>query len=204
MEKLSTTMKEEALKDLEMYFGKPPYDDEYIRHHLTSGLFEQQALAKYGRTPIELMQELKTLRLSEKMEKVALRSLKAKEWVVKAIAFYKKADQKIALAEFSNFRGPFVKDDMYVFVLNLKGTMIAHGVNEKYVGQNFIDVKDSSGRKFIQEIIKSASAKGSGWVEYEWQNPVTKDDLLKHVYFEKVDDLIICSGVYKEMWDNSK
>jgi len=200
MERLSATMKEEALKDLEMYFGKPPYDDGYIRCHLTSGLFEQQALAKYGRTPIELMKELETLHLSEKMEEVALRSLRAREWVVKAIAFYKKAGQAIALAEFSNFKGPFVKDEMYIFVLNLKGTMIAHGANEKYVGQNFMDVKDSSGRKFIHEIIKSARAKGSGWVEYEWQNPVTKDDLPKHVYFEKVDDLIICSGVYKEMW----
>ena len=45
------------MKDLEMYFGKPPYDSEYVRHHLTSGLFEEQALMKYGFTPIELMRE---------------------------------------------------------------------------------------------------------------------------------------------------
>jgi cytochrome c len=125
----------------------------------------------------------------------------AKEWVAKAIAFYKKAGQVIALAEFSNFRGPFVKDDMYVFVLNFKGTMLAHGANEKYVGQNWMDVKDATGKKFIQEIIKSARSEGSGWVKYEWHSPVTKDDLFKHVYFEKVDDLIFCSGVYKEMQD---
>jgi cytochrome c len=197
MEELSVKMKEEALKDLEMYFGKPPYDDEYIRHHLTSGLFEQQALAKYGRTPIELMQELKTLRLSEKMEEVALWSLKAKAWVVKAIDFYRKVGQSIALAEYSNFKGPFVKDDMYVFVLSLKGIILAHGANEKYVGEDFIDVKDSTGKKFIQEIVNSAQAKKSGWVEYRWYDPVTKDDLMKHVYFEKVDHLIICSGAYK-------
>ncbi|HYA14612.1 MAG TPA: cache domain-containing protein [Syntrophales bacterium] len=202
MEKISTVMKEEAKKDLEMYFGKPPYDDEYIRHHLTSGLFEQQALAKYGRTPIELMQELKMLRLSEKMEGVASWILESKEWVVKAIAFYKKVGQTIALAEFSNSKGSFVKDDKYVFVLNLKGTMLAHGANEKYVGQNWMDVQDPTGKKFIQEIIKSALSRGSGWVEYEWHSPVTKDYLLKHVYFEKVDDLIICSGVYKEMWQS--
>ena len=122
----------------------------------------------------------------------------AKELVAKAIAFYKKAGQTIALAEFSNLRGPFVKDDMYVYVLNFKGTMLAHGANEKYVGQNFLDVEDASGRKFIQEIIKSARSKDSGWVKYEWHNPVTKDDLFKHVYFEKVDALIFCSGVYKK------
>jgi len=125
---------------------------------------------------------------------------KAKEWVAKAITFYNQAGQTIALAEFSNSRGPFVKDDMYVFVVNFRGTMLAHGVNDKYVGQNFMDVKDANGKKFIQEIIESARSKESGWVEYVWYNPITKDDLLKQVYFEKVNDLIICSGDYKEMW----
>jgi cytochrome c len=89
---------------------------------------------------------------------------------------------------------------MYVFVLNLKGTMLAHGVNEKYIGQDFIEVKDSDGRSFIREIVEVGNTKGLGFVDYKWYNPVTKEDLQKHVYFEKVDDVIICCGVYKEMW----
>jgi hypothetical protein len=75
MEKLTAKMKKQALEDLEMYFGKPPYNSEYVRHHLTSGLFEQQALIKYGLTPIELMKELQTIRLSEKMKEEALKDL---------------------------------------------------------------------------------------------------------------------------------
>ena len=55
MKSMSAKTKKAALKDLEMYFGKPPYDSEHVRHHLTSGLFEEQALMKYGFTPIELM-----------------------------------------------------------------------------------------------------------------------------------------------------
>jgi Signal transduction histidine kinase len=124
----------------------------------------------------------------------------AKGWVQKAIAFYKKAGKAIAMAEFTNPKGPFIEGDMYVFVLNLKGTMLAHGVNEKYIGQDFIDVKDSDGRSFIREIVEVGNTKGSGFVDYKWYNPVTKEDLVKHVYFEKVDDVLICSGVYKEMW----
>ena len=124
----------------------------------------------------------------------------AKEWVQKALAFYKKAGKAIAMAEFTNPKGPFIEEDMYVFVLNLKGTMLAHGVNEKYIGQDFIDVKDSDGRSFIREIVEVGNTKGSGFVDYKWYNPVTKEDLVKHVYFEKVDDVLICSGVYKEMW----
>lgn len=76
MKKLSPKAKEEALKDLEMYFGKPPYNSEHIRHHLTSGLFEQQSLLKYGLTPIELMKEFEAIKLSAKTKKEALKDLK--------------------------------------------------------------------------------------------------------------------------------
>jgi len=124
----------------------------------------------------------------------------AKQFVKKAIEFYKKAGKAIALAEYTNPKGPFIESDMYVFVLNLKGTMLAHGVNEKYIGHDFIDVKDSDGRSFIREIVEVGNTKGLGFVDYKWYNPLTKEDLQKHVYFEKVDDVIICSGVYKEMW----
>ena len=75
MEKLTAKIKKQALEELEMNFGKPPYNSEYVRHHLTSGLFEQQALMKYGLTPIELMIELQTIRLSEKMKEEALKDL---------------------------------------------------------------------------------------------------------------------------------
>jgi signal transduction histidine kinase len=199
MDKLTVKMKKEVLKDLVMYFGEPPYNEDYIRQHITSGLFEQQALTKYGKTPIELMKELQAIRINVNAEEEVLKNLKAKEMVAKAIAFYKKAGKTVALAEISNPKGPFVQGDMYVFVVNLKGIMVAHGYNEKFVGQNFMDVKDSGNKKFVREIVKAATAQGNGWVDYAWFNPVTKEELIKFVYFEKVDDLIVCSGVYKEM-----
>ncbi len=126
----------------------------------------------------------------------------AKAFVQKAIQFYKKTGKAIAMAEFTNPKGPFVQGDMYVFVLNLKGTLLAHGVNEKYIGQDFIDVRDSDGRSFVREIVDVANAKGKGIADYKWYNPKTKEDLQKEVYFEKVDDVIICSGIYKDMWQD--
>jgi len=123
---------------------------------------------------------------------------KAKNWVSKAIVFYKASGKEIALAEFTNPKGPFVQDEMYIFVLDPKGIMIAHGVNEKYEGKNFIDIKDSTGKSFIQEIINAANVNGNGWIDYKWYNPVTKETKNKIVYFERVDDLIFCSGIYIE------
>ena len=124
----------------------------------------------------------------------------AKSFVANAISFYKSSGKDIALAEFTNPKGPFVQDEMYVFVLDLKGAMIAHGVNEKYIDKNFIDLKDSDGKRFIRDIVDMVKEKGSGFVEYKWYNPVSKETKPKRVYFEKVDDLIFCGGIYIEKW----
>ena len=122
----------------------------------------------------------------------------AKKWVEQAIAFYKYSGKRIALAAFTDLAGMFVKGEMYIYVLNPKGTMLAHGVNEKFVGEEFIDLKDSSGKPFIKEILDTANTKGSGWVEYNWYNPVAREWHPKIAYFEKIDNLIICAGVYKD------
>jgi cytochrome c len=135
----------------------------------------------------------------------------AKDWVAKAIAFYKTYGKAIALYEFSKRKGPFIQDEMYIFVLSRRGTILAHGVDEKYIGHDFndiidfeddfIDVKDYEGKSFITEIVETANTQGSGFVEYAWYNPLKKMSVPKRLYFEKVDDLIICSGVYKQMWE---
>jgi cytochrome c len=120
----------------------------------------------------------------------------AKAWVEEAKNFYSTSGKRIALAEFTNPKGGFVNDELYIFVLGSKGTMLAHGVNENFVGEEFIHLKDADGKHFIKEIVSAANGKGSGWIEYKWFHPLTKERLPKTVYFEKVDDLIICSGVY--------
>jgi cytochrome c len=122
----------------------------------------------------------------------------AKLWVERAVAFYKATGKRIALAEYTNPNGQFIQEEMYIYALNPKGTMMGHGVNEKFVGEEFIDIKDYDGKQFIREIVETANKEGSGWVTYKWFNPVTKEVLPKTVYFRKVDDLIICSGVYGE------
>jgi hypothetical protein len=137
--------------------------------------------------------------LTTKEKEMSVRPIEdAKYWVEQAKNFYRTSGKRIALAEFTNPKGPFVQDELYIYVLNPRGTMLAHGVNEKFVGEEFIDLKDSDGKPFIEEILDTANNEGSGWIDYKWYHPETKQVLTKTVYFEKVDDLIICSGVYKE------
>jgi cytochrome c len=132
------------------------------------------------------------------------KSKEVMNWVQKARDFYKSAGKEIAFAEYTNPRGQFNQKQLYIFVLDLGGRMLAHGINEKFVGKDFIGLKDSDGKLFIKEIVDTANTAGSGWVDYKWYHPVTKKDLPKTVHFEKVDDVIICSGVYKEVTDPSE
>ena len=124
---------------------------------------------------------------------------RARGWVDEAKTFYLHTGKRVALAEFTNPHGMFTEGEMYIFVLNAGGTMLAHGVNEKYVGEEFLDIKDRDGKPFIREIVETSNEKGSGWIEYKWYHPKTKQVLPKVVYFEKVDDLIICAGSYKRI-----
>jgi len=120
----------------------------------------------------------------------------ARHWVNEAIAFYKATGKAIALSEFSNPKGRFVQGEQYIYVLDINGTMLAHGVNESYLGKDFYRVQDADGKSFIKEIVDTANVKDFGWVEYKWLDPVTKSEQGKTVYFERVDNMIFCSGVY--------
>jgi cytochrome c len=121
----------------------------------------------------------------------------AKAMVVKAVAYYKANGQGTAFAEFNNRNGKFVDRDLYIWVATMNGKVISHGVNAKLIGKDLYGLKDTDGKQFIKEIIDKAKAKGSGWVDYKWTNPVSKKVEQKSVYFQKVNDLIVVCGFYK-------
>jgi len=116
--------------------------------------------------------------------------------VKKAVAFYKANGLEKALEEFSNPKGQFKQGEVYVFAYDLTGTMLAHP-NASLIGQNLTDVPDPDGKLFRKEFVSVATTKGSGWVDYKYQNPKTKQMDIKTTYVEKVEDIIICCGIFK-------
>ncbi|MEC5218926.1 cytochrome c [Actimicrobium sp. GrIS 1.19] len=102
---------------------------------------------------------------------------------------------------FAAFADPANKDfhdrDLYLYVYDLKGVALAHGNNPKMVGKNLIDIKDTDGKLMIREMIEVANTKGKGWVDFKWPNPTTKAMEQKSGYLEKVDDMLVGSGIYK-------
>jgi signal transduction histidine kinase len=122
----------------------------------------------------------------------------AKAMVDRAAAYLKQVGPEKAFAAFSD---PANKDyhdrDLYVFVRSMDGNTVAHGVNKGMVGHTSLETKDADGKLYNKEIIETASAKGSGWVDYRWPNPVTKKIEPKSSFVEKVGDYVIGAGFYK-------
>lgn len=118
--------------------------------------------------------------------------------VKKAIAYMKENGKEKAFAEFGNPSNTTFHDrDLYIFVYDLNGNNVAHGNNPKMVGKNLLEMKDHDGKFIIKGFIDVANTKGKGWVDYKWPNPVTKAVEQKSGYVEKVDNLIVGSGIYK-------
>ena len=122
----------------------------------------------------------------------------AQAMVRKAVGFYKKNGRESLLKEINNPQGEFHKGDLYAFVYDRNMTWLAHPVKPELVGQNWIDRKDWPGGKYFRkEIQEVARTKGSGWVEFEYENPINGQHDHKTTYVESLDDLILCAGAYK-------
>lgn len=116
--------------------------------------------------------------------------------VQKVITYIKANGKDKAIAEV-NSQKQFIDRDMYIFIGDAAGTSLAHGGNPRLVGKSLTELKDVDGKAFVKEGIEILKNKPSGWVDYKWPNPVTKQIEHKSLYFEKFGDLVISCGVYK-------
>ncbi|GAC1603765.1 MAG: hypothetical protein NVS3B2_08550 [Ramlibacter sp.] len=123
----------------------------------------------------------------------------AETMVKKGIAFIKANGKDKGYAEITNKDNKDFHDrDLYLAVHRLDGTALAHGTNEKMVGRNFIEMKDMDGKEYIKERVDLAKTKTSFWTDYKFGNPVSKKIEPKSAYCERLDDTVVCGGVYKK------
>ena len=79
----------------------------------------------------------------------------------------------------------------------MDGVVRAHGANEKMVAKNLMELKDVDGKPFVKERVELAQSKGTFWQDYKFSDPLTKKIEPKLTYCEKLDDTVVCGGVYK-------
>lgn len=124
----------------------------------------------------------------------------AQALVKEAVAFAKAQGKDALLKETNQGSGRFhVKtgEALYIFVYDLTGTCLAIGFQGNMVGVNRWNAKDPDGTFFLREIIQTAKAKGSGWVDYKYPNPKSGKVEQKTSYVEFFDGIVVGCGIYK-------
>jgi len=87
-----------------------------------------------------------------------------KECVAKcteAAGMITKDGQDAAVAEINKKDGKFVKGDIYVFLMDMSGVMLAHPMSPNLIGKNLLELKDKEGKEFFKEFIALAKEKVS-------------------------------------------
>jgi cytochrome c len=118
----------------------------------------------------------------------------AKSMTLKAAEYLKTNGPEKAFAAFNGAGGEFHDRDLYVFAQDPGCVMVANGANAALIGKNLCSLKDVDGKPFAKDI---SEIKNEAWVDYKWQNPVTKAVAPKTAYVIRVGDYIVGVGAYK-------
>ena len=117
--------------------------------------------------------------------------------VKKGVTYLKANGKEKGYAEISNKKGQFNDRDLYLVVYGMDGVVYAHGANEKQVGRNLLELKDVDGKPFVKERVELASKQPTFWQDYKFSDPVTHKIEPKETYCERLEDVIVCGGIYK-------
>jgi len=117
--------------------------------------------------------------------------------VRRGAAHLRKVGKRQACDDFDNPKGEFIFGEYYLWAMDLNGIRMANGSDPASRGQDISNLRDIDGRPHVRNIIEKARAKGKGWQDYKWLNPVTKRVEMKSAYFELAGDIILACGIYK-------
>ncbi|MBA5639330.1 cache domain-containing protein [Duganella sp. LX20W] len=117
--------------------------------------------------------------------------------VKKAIGHLKASGLQQACADFGDPAKGYMAGESYVFIQDMHAKMVCNPSNPRIVGKDLSELRDTDGVAFSSDMVRIAKASGSGWVEYKWVNPATKQLQKKKSYVERSDDYVVGSGFYK-------
>jgi cytochrome c len=92
----------------------------------------------------------------------------------------------------------FNDGDLYAFVYDMDGVLVATGGHAALLGMSLISLKDQDGRYLVREMIAIAQGPGSGWLEYKWPNPQSHKIEAKQTYIERMGNYLVGVGIWKQ------
>lgn len=123
----------------------------------------------------------------------------ARAMLEQAVALAQANGNAAAAQAFNDRRGKFVKDDLYVFMINIdNGRFEAMGMNPALADTDALGLRDAAGHALVAEMIDKLRSADEATVEYVWRNPVTNAVEKKRSYVRRVGSSLIGVGHYLE------
>ena len=118
--------------------------------------------------------------------------------VRRALEFFNRHGREALIADIAKLEhGQFVDRDLYLMAIATDSAQfVAHGNNPRVIGHGAAS-KDVDGKPFVVDMARLAKNQGSGWIEYKWEHPVSNEVLVKASYVQRMGDLAVACGIYK-------
>jgi cytochrome c len=117
----------------------------------------------------------------------------AKEMALRAADFLRVNGPDNALSAFST-SPQFHDRDLYVTVVDSECRVRAHGASPILIGAWLCGLQDIDGKPFVWEM---SNVTDRAWIDYKWQDPISKQVRPKTAYIVRVGDYVIGVGAYK-------
>lgn len=102
-----------------------------------------------------------------------------------------------AWSAFNNRKGPFVKKDLYVYVINRDGTYVANGASpDTLIGLNVLDSVDAAGNPLFRHMIAVTDKQPEARIRYVWLNRKTNHVEPKNAWLHREGNYILGVGYY--------
>jgi signal transduction histidine kinase len=146
--------------------------------------------------------EVRATTLSEVVAAFKLQQGTAEEafaMVTRALAYRRDCgSHDVFVRNVSKSETGFFDRDMYLFVLDQRGTYLAFGGNTAKVGTRVQDISGIDGDGLMRAITTQAQTE-PGWVEYDITNPSSGQVQTKMSFVQQLDEVIVGCGVYKNL-----
>ena len=98
---------------------------------------------------------------------------------------------------FNNRSGPFVKKDLYVYVIDRKGTYVANGAAPaQLVGLNVLDTVDAAGTPLFRQMIAVTDKQDDARIRYVWLNRQSNRVEPKVAWVHREGDYVVGVGYH--------
>jgi hypothetical protein len=118
-------------------------------------------------------------------------------FVQSAVSHARDVGKNEAIKDFMDRNGSWVRGDVYIFAHDFNGTALCLPFMPKEVGTDRSNIQNDKG-VYINRDMRAIALNGSGYYEYDWNNPLTNQSEPKVSYVMKADDTwYMGAGIYK-------